>query len=418
MPTTTRRPRKGCSCSTPRPRSPSATASGSAARVAEFSGLTELTNVTATTICGSGFSVTPTPVTLPVASVDGWERYEGMRIGIAQDLTVTEVFTLARFGEAALSAGGRLANPTNVVAPGGPAQALQALNDRSRILLDDGNGQQNIDPTFYPQGGLSAANTLRVGDALPGLTGVLDQRFGVYRVQPIDAAALEFTHSNPRPAAPAAVGGDVRIAAFNVLNYFNGNGAGRRLPNRARRPHPGGVRPPAGEDHHRDRRARRGRRRADGARERQHRRPSSARSRISSPDSTTPSGPARMTSSTPASSAPTRSASASSTSRRPSRRSATTRSSTRRSIPASSTRRTGRRSPRRSSGWRPGRASPPSSTTSSRRDRTASTSATPTPATGRATATRPGRRRPRRWSTGWRPIRPAATTRTSCCWET
>ncbi len=196
----------------------------------EFSGLTQLSSVTATVVCSAGNTVTSTPVTLPVPAVADWERYEGMSISVAQELTVTEVFTLARFGEAALSVGGRLANPTNVVAPGAPAQALQALNDRSRILLDDGNGQQNIDPTFYPQGGLSAANTLRVGDTTSSLTGVLDHRFSAYRVQPVDPADVQFVHSNPRSAGPAAVGGDVRVAAFNVLNYFNGDGAGAGFP--------------------------------------------------------------------------------------------------------------------------------------------------------------------------------------------
>ncbi len=196
----------------------------------EFSGLTQLSSVTSTAICSTGDTVTPSPVSLPVADVSDWERLEGMSIDISQELTVTEVFTLARFGEVGLSAGGRLSTPTNVVAPGAPAQDLQALNDRSRILLDDGNGQQNIDPTFYPQGGLSATNTLRVGDTTPGLTGVLDQRFSAYRVQPVDPADVEFTPGNPRAATPHSVGGDVQVAAFNVLNYFNGNGAGAGFP--------------------------------------------------------------------------------------------------------------------------------------------------------------------------------------------
>ena len=163
-------------------------------------------------------------MTFPVAAVSDLERHEGMSISIAQELTVTEVFTLARFGEAALSVGGRLETPTNAVAPGADAIALQDLNDRSRILLDDGNNQQNIDPTRYPQGGLSASNTLRVGDSTPSLTGVLEFRFGVYRVQPV--ADITFTHSNPRPLAPEPVGGNLQVAAFNVLNYFNGNGSG------------------------------------------------------------------------------------------------------------------------------------------------------------------------------------------------
>jgi predicted extracellular nuclease len=193
----------------------------------EFGGMTQLSNVTATSLCGAD-SVTAASVTLPVAAVSDLEQFEGMKVDIAQELTVTEVFTLGRFGEVALSVGGRLDNPTNVVEPGAPAQALQNLNDRSRILLDDGINTQNIDPTVYPQGGLSASNTLRVGDTLPSLTGVLDFRFSVYRVQPVSAIA--FTHANPRPAAPDAVGGNLRVAAFNVLNYFNGDGAGGGFP--------------------------------------------------------------------------------------------------------------------------------------------------------------------------------------------
>lgn len=179
---------------------------------------TQLGSVTRVLICSSGNSVTLTDVDLPIASVSDFERYESMLISIDQRLTVTEVFGLGRFGEVALSVSGRLDTPTAVVEPGAPAQALQELNDRSRILLDDGVNSQNIDPTVYPQGGLSASNTLRVGDSLGRLVGVLEERFSTYRVQPV--GALEFEHDNPRAAAPQAVGGTLRVAAMNVLNYF------------------------------------------------------------------------------------------------------------------------------------------------------------------------------------------------------
>jgi len=187
--------------------------------------LTELTNVTQRLVCSSANTVATTDVDLPIAAVADWERYEGMRVSIDQDLTVTETFTLGRFGEVALSIGGRLDNPTAVVEPGDQAIALQDLNNRSRILLDDTNNLQNIDPTFYPDGpgGLSAENTLRIGDTLDGpLVGVLEQRFGVYRVQPTDLVAepLTWTSANPRPAEPEAIGGNLRVSAMNVLNYF------------------------------------------------------------------------------------------------------------------------------------------------------------------------------------------------------
>lgn len=194
----------------------------------EFSGLTEITSVNALSICATGASVAATAVSLPVANVGDLERYEGMLVSFDQTLTATEVFTLGRFGEVSLSGAGRLYTPTAIAAPGAPAIAQAAGNNRSRIILDDGNNLQNIDPTLYPQGGLSASNTLRVGDTLPGLTGVMDFRFGSYRIQPV--GPLSFVHTNARTAAPAPVSGNLKIASFNVLNFFNGDGLGGGFP--------------------------------------------------------------------------------------------------------------------------------------------------------------------------------------------
>ena len=191
--------------------------------------LTELSSLSNLEICGSGAAVPATDVDMPFANPTFGERYEGMLVSIDQELTVTETFTLGRFGEALLSSGGRLMNPTNVVEPGAPALLLQAENDLRQILLDDGDGRQNIDPTVYPTGGLSASNTLRVGDTTDGGTFVFEQRFGVYRLQPT-ADLVDFDPTNPRPPAPDDVGGHVRVASFNVLNYFNGDGLGGGFP--------------------------------------------------------------------------------------------------------------------------------------------------------------------------------------------
>jgi predicted extracellular nuclease len=197
-------------------------------KVTEFNGLTEIGSSPTVSVRATGASVTPTQVSLPVANLSDLERYEGMQVAFAQRLTVTEVFNLARFGEVSLSGAGRLSTPTAVATPGAAANAVEEQNNRSRIVLDDANGQQNIDPTLYPQGGLSADNTLRVGDSLAGLVGVLDFRFALYRIQPIGPVA--FDHTNPRPAAPDPVGGNMRVASFNVLNYFNGDGLGGGFP--------------------------------------------------------------------------------------------------------------------------------------------------------------------------------------------
>jgi hypothetical protein len=190
--------------------------------------LTQIATVTGLSVCATGATVTPASISLPVANVPDHERTEGMLVSLDQLLTATEVFNLGRFGEVSLSGVGRLWNPTAVTMPGAPAIAYLQQNNRSRIILDDGNNQQNIDPTRYPQGGLSASNTLRVGDTLDGLTGVMDFRFSNYRIQPV--GSIEFDVGNPRTPAPEPVGGNLEIASFNVLNYFNGDGMGGGFP--------------------------------------------------------------------------------------------------------------------------------------------------------------------------------------------
>jgi predicted extracellular nuclease len=180
--------------------------------------LTQVSTVTRVLVCSSGASVTAAAVTLPFEATTFPERYEGMLVQTTQALTVSETFGLGRFGELVLSSEGRLINPTNVVEPGVPAQAMQAANDRNRIVLDDGDNRQNVDPTLYPSGGLAADHTLRVGATVAAGKFVLEQRFGLYRFQPVQA--VQITSTNPRPGAPAPVGGNLRAAALNVLNYF------------------------------------------------------------------------------------------------------------------------------------------------------------------------------------------------------
>jgi uncharacterized protein len=183
-------------------------------------------------VCSSGASVDPADVTLPFADEADQERFEGMLVTLPQTLFVTETFQLGRFGQVSLSSGGRLAQPTNVVAPGALAQALQAANDLNQILLDDASQRQNPDPIPWGRDGkpLSAANTLRGGDTTTDTTGVMTYTWAgnaasgnAFRVRPINAmdGFAEFEGTNRRRPAPGDVGGDLRIASFNVLNYFN-----------------------------------------------------------------------------------------------------------------------------------------------------------------------------------------------------
>ena len=176
--------------------------------------VTELTSTSSVALCGTG-TIAPTPLVLPFPTLEAPEALEGVLVEVPAGLTVTELFTWARFGEVAVSSGGRLYNPTN--GQGGTAEE----NDRRRILLDDTRTGQNLPALAYLRTGRQIP---RLGDTLAeGLTGVLTYEFDVYRVQPtepvVDTVLLADT-AGPRPAGPDEVGGDVQVAAFNTLNYF------------------------------------------------------------------------------------------------------------------------------------------------------------------------------------------------------
>ena len=196
--------------------------------VAETFELTQLNN-TSVTVCASNQPLpTPAVISLPVTSLNTFESIEGMSVAIAQTLTVNETYQLGRFGQVLL-ANGRLQQPTNVVEPGAAANALQAQNNLNKLMMDDGSNLQNPDPVIFPAPGLSAENTLRSGDTVANLQGVITYDFGVYRILP--TSTPNFIHTNARPLAPEIdSAANLKIASFNVLNFFNGDGTGGGFP--------------------------------------------------------------------------------------------------------------------------------------------------------------------------------------------
>ena len=185
-----------------------------AAHVDEFFGLTRLTTLTADAVavldCGVVTPIGPTLITLPVA-VD-FEPFEGMLMSFPT-MTATETFDLRSDGEVGISHPDRLFIPTDIVLPGAPAGVQKDLNDRSRIVLDDLTTASNPDPIPY----VGADGTLRLGETVEGLVGIVTCTFGCHKVQPM--VPLTFSGS-PRPSGPPDVGGKVRVATVNVLNYW------------------------------------------------------------------------------------------------------------------------------------------------------------------------------------------------------
>ncbi|MBU9388822.1 ExeM/NucH family extracellular endonuclease [Burkholderia multivorans] len=196
-------------------------------KVEEKYGQTQLTLSGAIAVCANGQTVTPATLTLPVESANAFAAYEGMLVRLPQTLTVTDNYELGRYGSVLLS-NGRLRTPTSVVPPS-QAQTQIDANARNRLILDDGSNKQNPASVPYPAPQLSAANTLRTGYTVRDVQGVLEVRYGAWRVQPVPGAAAPTfdARGNPRTNAPARdPHANLRVASFNVLNYFNGNGLG------------------------------------------------------------------------------------------------------------------------------------------------------------------------------------------------
>ena len=200
--------------------------------VTETYNMTRMESVSSVDVCSAGNPLpAPVNVNLPFDSTSNNPEWrEGMLISLPQALTVTENYNLARYGEILLSSGGRLLTPTQVAAPGSAAVNVAAQNLLNQLLIDDGSNAQNPDPVLYPEpAGLSAANTLRSGTTVTDATGVLAYDFNVYRLQTIQP--LAFSADTSRTATPdLSMLGSMRISAFNVLNYFNGDGLGGGFP--------------------------------------------------------------------------------------------------------------------------------------------------------------------------------------------
>lgn len=158
------------------------------------------------------------------------EAYEGMRVRIAQPMAVTELFQLDRFGTIRISAEGRLEQFTqnNPPSASGFVEHRKAVAARS-LVIDDGQDVQNPNPVLVPglgaDGILDGNDVLRMGDKYTELVGVLsyseDQQSSSeepeYRIH-APLATLE--QENHRPAAIDPVGGSLKVASFNVLNFF------------------------------------------------------------------------------------------------------------------------------------------------------------------------------------------------------
>jgi predicted extracellular nuclease len=192
-------------------------------RVAETEGATALTSLTRAVNCGAAETPLAAPVELPVPDSGWWEQVEGMRVTFDEALTVSENNDLASDGRLTLVSGRRPLAYTQTYAPDadGYAAFIEDL-DRRTVFLDDGSDNVFPDPIIYPAPGLTAYNSVRIGDQiLAGMTGIVDGRGVGYRLHP--AAPPVFVKANPRVAAPADGDGNARVIFLGLDDYFTPN---------------------------------------------------------------------------------------------------------------------------------------------------------------------------------------------------
>ncbi|ALR92633.1 MULTISPECIES: ExeM/NucH family extracellular endonuclease [Vibrio] len=170
---------------------------------------------------------------------DALERHEGMQVELtsASDLFVTRNFSYdydSRRNNMMLSHEAPLFKPTQLhAAESDAAVKLAKDNAANRVYLESDGKAPNGQIPYYPdfakdadQDG-SSEQHIRLGSRVEGLQGVVAYSYNEYRL----IATNEVDNTNfvtsgegfdvARKDAPAIADSDLRIASFNVLNYFN-----------------------------------------------------------------------------------------------------------------------------------------------------------------------------------------------------
>lgn len=205
--------------------------------VGEYFGLTQLTVPAGalTKLTEAAPEVKPAAVPWPASETER-EALEGMLLAPQGSFTVTDNYSLNQYAEIGLAAGdSALVQPTAVAAVGTPEHAAVVADNAARaVKLDDGASTNFLSAANQgtPLPYLTLDNPVRIGAAATFTTGViLDYRNSAWKFQPLTAlTAANAAEATPasfeatRTAAPASVGGNLKLASFNVLNYFSTTG--------------------------------------------------------------------------------------------------------------------------------------------------------------------------------------------------
>ena len=189
-----------------------------------------LTQLAATSVSVVEGCQAPTPIPATrVPTSDEAEALESMLLAPQGTWTITDNYQTNQYGTLSLTPGeSPLRSATDVVAPGQAARDYEAANAARAIALDDGTNTNLLKgaATEVAYAYLANGSPARVGYHVSFTKPVvLEPRHGSLVFQPTSMVAghpdrSPVTITGERPSPPT-VGGDTRVATFNVLNYFS-----------------------------------------------------------------------------------------------------------------------------------------------------------------------------------------------------
>lgn len=186
-------------------------------KVTEQEGLSQISDIKQILDCEIKHkqALTTVELSFPLADGKSLEQYESMLVSI-QDMTVFDIANLWRFGEIGLSTSVKQ-TPTDLYPPMSDAyKKLANANQQNIIYIEDTQSTRFPSKlSFYPEYGYK--KPINVGDRV-STAGPLSFAGDQYRINPISVLEVK----NQRTETPKLKRGNLSIASFNVLNYFNG----------------------------------------------------------------------------------------------------------------------------------------------------------------------------------------------------
>jgi len=213
-------------------------------KVKEYYGWTQIDSSSVETL-STGHSISATPLRTLESDEDfdfTLERHEGMLVAFDKeaDMHITRSFSFdySSYNNNMVVANERVnQHPNQFNAPSNhegaidtPAELQTDSNEDKRVVVESFTDAPDGEVPWYPDFGKeNAAQTgstddyLRIGDIIDGLEGVLAYSYSDYRLYVTNEATQEtfVREGTDRVATPILEDGDLRVASFNVLNYFN-----------------------------------------------------------------------------------------------------------------------------------------------------------------------------------------------------